>query len=167
MAQFGHPDLGGNGQWMRNGMIMVGDMFNHALKAKVDALCQALLPHLQDADAARSDPGHSEEPETRSSKRTKHEIEGMGQSTARRESSAWWPSEYTSSPAATGGQNDMRYAYFPREKALVVEQEGKIVVYDATGHEFHGFGQQQTSSSGFKLRSTLGSIDLSKLPRKK
>jgi len=41
-AQFNHPDLGGSGQWMP-GMVMVGDMFNDALKAKVAALCQSLV----------------------------------------------------------------------------------------------------------------------------
>src|ERR1019366_10379006 len=39
MAQFGHPEFGGNGQWMRGGMLMVGDMFNSNLKARVDSLC--------------------------------------------------------------------------------------------------------------------------------
>jgi hypothetical protein len=38
-AQFDHPDLGGMGQWSQGGMIMVGDMFNSSLKARVDALC--------------------------------------------------------------------------------------------------------------------------------
>jgi hypothetical protein len=42
MAQFNHPELGGSGQWMRGGMIMVGDMFNNALKAKIDGLCTEL-----------------------------------------------------------------------------------------------------------------------------
>jgi hypothetical protein len=42
MAQFEHGDVGGKGQWMRGGMVMVGDMFNHALKAKVDGLCSEL-----------------------------------------------------------------------------------------------------------------------------
>jgi hypothetical protein len=42
MAQFDHPELGGSGQWMRGGMTMVGDMFNHGLKAKVDAVCMEL-----------------------------------------------------------------------------------------------------------------------------
>jgi hypothetical protein len=42
MAQFNHPELGGGGQWMRGGMTMVGDMFNHALKAKVEGLCSEL-----------------------------------------------------------------------------------------------------------------------------
>ena len=39
MAQFNHWELGGGGQWMQGGMTMVGDMFNHGLKAKVDNLC--------------------------------------------------------------------------------------------------------------------------------
>ena len=36
MAQFNHRELGGGGQWMPGGMTMVGDMFNHGLKAKVE-----------------------------------------------------------------------------------------------------------------------------------
>jgi hypothetical protein len=39
MAQFDHPELGGRGQWMPGGMVMGGDMFNQALKARVDGLC--------------------------------------------------------------------------------------------------------------------------------
>ena len=39
MAQFYHPALGGGGQWMRGGMTMVGDMFNHGLQATVSGLC--------------------------------------------------------------------------------------------------------------------------------
>lgn len=42
MAQFSIPELGGSGQWMRGGMTMVGDMFDHSLKARVDALCNEL-----------------------------------------------------------------------------------------------------------------------------
>jgi hypothetical protein len=42
MAQFDHPDLGGMGQWSAGGMIMIGDMFNNGLKARVAALCAEL-----------------------------------------------------------------------------------------------------------------------------
>ena len=42
MAQFSIPELGGSGQWMRGGMTMVGNMFDHTLKARVDALCNEL-----------------------------------------------------------------------------------------------------------------------------
>ncbi len=39
MAQFSHSEFGGSGQWMAGGSIMISDMFNNALKARVDALC--------------------------------------------------------------------------------------------------------------------------------
>ena len=42
MAQFSHPELGGNGQWMRGGMTMVGDMFNPGLQATVSGICSEL-----------------------------------------------------------------------------------------------------------------------------
>src|ERR1700709_1287171 len=42
MAQFSIPELGGSGQWMRGGMTMVDNMFDNALKARVDALCNEL-----------------------------------------------------------------------------------------------------------------------------
>jgi hypothetical protein len=42
MAQFNHWELGGGGQWMLGGMTMVGDMFNHSLKSKIDGLCSEL-----------------------------------------------------------------------------------------------------------------------------
>jgi len=38
MAQFSHPEFGGSGQWARGGMVMLGDMFNNELKARVDGL---------------------------------------------------------------------------------------------------------------------------------
>lgn len=50
-AQFGHPDLGGLGQWSAGGMVMVGRMFDDALKARVGALCAELAAPLSDEPA--------------------------------------------------------------------------------------------------------------------
>ena len=47
MAQFNLPEFGGNGQWMRGGMTMVGDMFNNSMKATVDNLCNDLSKVLE------------------------------------------------------------------------------------------------------------------------
>lgn len=89
MAQFSHPEFGGSGQWMRGGMIMLGDMFNHALKGRVDALCLALGDRL----AASPD--------------------GLIARTASAMTPvAWWPPEL-GQPAASGAQNTLRYAWFP------------------------------------------------------
>ena len=43
MAQFSHP--GGMSQWSP-GMTMVGDMFNHSLKSKLDAVCTELAAYV-------------------------------------------------------------------------------------------------------------------------
>lgn len=42
MAQFSHPGLGGMGQWSGGGMVQIGDMFDHGLKARVAAACADL-----------------------------------------------------------------------------------------------------------------------------
>ena len=48
MAQFSHPEFGGSGQWMAGGAIMISDMFNNALKARVDGLCNELSALVRD-----------------------------------------------------------------------------------------------------------------------
>jgi hypothetical protein len=55
MAQFSHPEFGGSGQWMAGGAIMISDMFNNALKARVDALCNELSALI------RNEPGFAAE----------------------------------------------------------------------------------------------------------
>src|SRR3984885_7914434 len=91
MAQFSHPEFGGSGQWMRGGMIMIGDMFNNSLKARVDSLCYDLLSVPPPAPAAGA--------------QTTPSGFGFGNQPV------WWPEEY-GSPSSTGGQNDFQYAYF-------------------------------------------------------
>src|SRR5437899_12748758 len=53
MAQFDHRELGGRGQWMPGGMVMVGDMFSQALKATVGGMCVPTVPLLFAADLCR------------------------------------------------------------------------------------------------------------------
>lgn len=120
-AQFSHPDLGGMGQWMP-GMIMVGDMFNHALKARVDALCREIAADL--AAEPEADPQQS--------------------SPAGGEDGRWWP-EALGTPNATGGQNDVRYAYFAAANRLAIAQGGAVAVYDTGGQRITGVSQQQGS----------------------
>ena len=50
-AQFSHAELGGMGQWSAGGMTQVGDMFNTALRDKVNALCGDLAQEPTDAPA--------------------------------------------------------------------------------------------------------------------
>jgi hypothetical protein len=137
MAQFDHPELGGRGQWVQGGMIMIGDMFNHALKARVEALCAGLAEVVRDEPAgeARAGTGPSD---------------------------AWWP-EGLGTPGTTGSQNDARYAYFPQARRLVVQSGGRTAVYDTGDHRIGGVAQQQSGSSSLAFTSQHGPIRLESL----
>jgi hypothetical protein len=136
MAQFSHGEFGGYGQWMRGGMTMVGDMFNHQLKGRVDSLCSELGQLL----ASRSDlvpPAPA--------------------------AVNWWPASL-GSPNATGAQNSTRYAYFAHSRRLAVDTGGTVWVYDTLDHQIGGFSQQQGTGSGITFTSQHGTVDLGSLP---
>ncbi|PXW94540.1 hypothetical protein C7444_11331 [Sphaerotilus hippei] len=136
MAQFSHGEFAGSGQWMRGGMIMLGDMFNNQLKGRVDALCNdlsQLLASQRDLIPAPVAP------------------------------TSWWP-DGLGSPSASGGQNQLRYAWFADSRRLAVDSGGDVWVYDTLDHHIGGFSQQQGSGSGITLSSQYGTVDLGSLP---
>ncbi len=148
MAQFNIPELGGLGQWAQGGMIMVGDMFNNALKWRVDALCNDLANLLRGPTPLFAPPPMPQHA-------------GFGapmQSWAN-----WWPAEL-GHPASSGGQNDMRYAYFPAARRLAVQQNGQVTVYDTGEHSIGGFSQQQGGDQSATFSSQFGQFRLSSLP---
>ena len=138
MAQFSHPELGGMGQWSQGGMVMVGDMFNHGLKARVDALCRALASALRGTEPVfvEAAPGVV--------------------------SSGWWPAEL-GSPAASGTQNDLGYALFPATRRLAVRQEGRVRTFDTGEHRIGGVSQRQGSGQVLAFGSDQGEIRLESL----
>jgi hypothetical protein len=142
-AQFSHPELGGMGQWMP-GMIMIGDMFNTTLKARVDALATELvvmLPQIGLAAAGKS---------------------GIEQAFAWGSRTQWWP-ESLGTPTTSGAQNDMAYAYFAEPHRLAIKQGGTITIYDTGGHEFHGVSQSQQypgESQELMFHTERGPVDI-------
>ena len=47
-------------------------------------------------------------------------------------------------PSSTGGQNAMRYAFFPGSRRLAIDPgDGKVTIYDTGDHQITGFSQQQ------------------------
>jgi hypothetical protein len=140
MAQFQHADFGGPGQWLSGGMLMIGDMFNHALKARVAALFEDL---------------------------TRLPAVGMTPTQAApmnwANSAAWWPAEL-GQPGSSGGQNGIRYAYFPAHRKLVVEQGGRIKVYETGEHVIGGFSQAQGATTELLFHTAQGVFPVSSLP---
>lgn len=137
MAQFNCPELGGSGQWMRGGMIMVGDMFNYGLKNTVDNLCNELVTILNNNQVfptlAAGTPG----------------------------SNQWWPKEL-GSPFSSGAQNNIRYAIFSNR--LAIEQNGQVTIYDTLDHQISAVSQQQGSNASLTLNSQWGNISINSLP---
>ena len=137
MAQFSHPELGGMGQWSQGGMIMVGDMFNNGLKYRVDSLCNELAALLREMNPYL--------PPAQSGGWT----QGFGGN--------WWP-DGLGSPASSGAQNDMRYAYFPGPRRLAVQQGGQTRVYDTAHHTIFGVSQQQGGGQSLSFASDHGTV---------
>jgi hypothetical protein len=163
IAQFNHPEFAGGGQWMRGGMLMLGDMFNHSLKARVDALCNDI------SALVASEPGvmqtGSFQSQSQSSGGQPHRDEMPAGSSLFASSSAgtWWP-EALGRPSATGSQNHVRYAYFADARRLAVAADGEVRVYDTLDHQIRGFSQQQSGGSSIRFTSQLGAVDLDSLP---
>ena len=133
MAQFDHPDLGGFGQWSRGGMVMVGRMNDHALKARVDALCTELSAALP--------------------------LSGFREEAA---SGNWWPDEL-GLPSSAGAQNTTRYAFFPEHRRLAIETDGRLTLYDTAERIVTGASQQQGGSSSLRFSGPQGSFSLEDL----
>jgi len=105
-------------QW-QPGMIMIGDMFNQSLKARVDALCMELANLESDNLTADSSTNQS----------------------------GWWPRTFTQQPAMVGSQGNARYAYFREQGRLIVQRNDTTVVYDVGNHDLTGVSQQQNTLS--------------------
>ena len=153
-AQFSHPDLGGMGQWSRGGMVMVGDMFNNALKARVDALCTELAALLE-----RTEP-FAVPAQSQSQSQGAPGVEPVRSGPP---AAGWWPAEL-GTPASVGAQNDLRYAYFPGARRLAIDLGGRISVHDTGEHRISGVSQQQGADRSITLTSQLGLVRVADLP---
>ncbi len=180
MAQFGHPEFGGPGQWMRGGMTMVSDMFNHALKARVDGLCNELaslvasqpgllhgggsfqsqsqgsgsMPGQQQSawSAGMQPPGDGTQPTTASL--FVPAAGGAG---------GWW-GPGLGRPNSSGAQNGVRYAYFAQARRLAIELHGRVTIYDTLDHHIDSVSQQQSGSGSLSFTSQHGLVNVDSLP---
>ena len=163
MAQFNHPEFGGSGQWMQGGMTMVGDMFNYALKSKVEGLCAELSNLLANQQPSLFRPMSSQS----QSQGGGQQQGGYGQVSlfvsGGGGSGNWWPADL-GQPSSTGAQNNIRYAYFPASCRLAVEVNGHITVYDTQDHQIGGVSQQQSTDASLTFTSQYGLVRVENLP---
>ena len=161
------------GQWSQGGMIMVGDMFNNALKYKVDQLCNELsaivrsqgmggarivaVPVAKLRPGAQGFQGQSQGGGIASG--VSLFVPGAGSP------GNWWPAEF-GVPSSAGAQNDIRYACFPATRRLAIQLGGgEVTVYDTQDHQISGFSQQQSGDASLTFTSQHGLVRVADLPR--
>jgi len=174
MAQFNHPEFGGSGQWMKGGMIMLGDMFNNYLKNSVGGLCQEL------ANLIANQPGLIQEGSFQTQQQGTQQQGNFANNQQQNSSGPtgnvslfvpppagssgnWWPAGLQF-PNSTGSQNNVRYAYFATIRRLAIETNGHVTLYDTLDHQIGGFSQQQSVGGSITFTSQFGLVDVSTLP---
>ncbi|QRM35881.1 SHOCT domain-containing protein [Microvirga sp. VF16] len=153
MAQFNHPELGGMGQWTQGGMTMVGTLFDHGLKARVDALCTELAALLGQQPSILAATGAQAQPQP-GAPGVSLFVTG-----AASPSGMWWPPEL-GQPSSAGSQDDLHYAIFPAAHRLAIERSGQITLYDTRDHLISGVSQQQGADQSLKFVSQHGLVRL-------
>ena len=174
MAQFNHPEFGGSGQWMRGGMIMVGDMFNNGLKNSVGNLCQELAnlianePTLIQTGSFQSQNQDNQEHANDANNSPQQNSSNSGNAVSLfmpgEDSQNWWISSGLQFPNSIGKQNNIRYAYFTSIRRLAIQVHGDITLYDTLDHQIGGFSQQQGNEASLTFTSQYGLVDIKTLP---
>jgi Short C-terminal domain len=172
-AQFNHPEFGGMGQWSSGGMIMIGDMFNNHLKDRVGSLCQELAALIQrqplfavPAQSQSQSQGGGWQGQTGGSYQQHGSGGGTGSSlfVPNAQTGNWWPADLGMA-GSTGGQNNLRYAYFPGARRLAIDVNGQVTVYDTGEHQIGGFSQQQSGDQSITFTSQFGLVRVADLPQ--
>jgi len=165
MAQFNHPEFAGSGQWMQGGMLMLGDMFNNALKGRVDSLCSDISRILANQPGLLRSGSFQSQSQGGGGQQSQGYGQPMGHSSLFVPDPAtnWWPQDL-GSPSATGRQNNLKYAYFANSRRLAVETSGQVWVYDTLDHQIGGFSQQQGIGGSILFTSQYGTVNLADLP---
>jgi hypothetical protein len=76
----------------------------------------------------------------------------------------WWPQDL-GEPSSSGGQNEMRYAFFPEKQRLLVERDGQLTTYHSGGHRISGVAQQHGQARTVTFTSQDGPVDLDTLEK--
>ncbi|MDO9334876.1 MAG: hypothetical protein Q7T61_00610 [Caulobacter sp.] len=76
----------------------------------------------------------------------------------------WWP-EDLGAPTSSGGQDGVRYAFFPEKRRLLVEQDGRVTAYDSGEHQISGVSQRSGPGSLPVFTSPSGPVELDALRR--
>lgn len=170
MAQFHHPELGGGVQWMRGGMILIGEIFNNALKARVDGLCTEISERVlaqapsPPTFAPYQGPQRDEPNTTAGASAPTGEGASAAAGPAWGAPQRWWP-ETLGPPSAAGTQYGLAYALFADQHRVALRSRGQVRIYDSLDHRITGIAQRQRDGeASVTFTSQHGAVALDRLP---
>ena len=76
----------------------------------------------------------------------------------------WWPNDL-GQPSTSGSQNEMRYAFFPEKRRLLILRDGRLTAYDTRDHRISGVSQQYGQGRSLAFVDQDGSVKLDDLKR--
>jgi hypothetical protein len=71
----------------------------------------------------------------------------------------WWPDDL-GQPSTSRSQNGLRYAFFPKNRRLLIEQGGKLTTYDSGDHHISDVSQQGGQGQSLAFTSQKGAVKL-------
>jgi hypothetical protein len=66
-----------------------------------------------------------------------------------------WPEDF-GQPSTSGSQNEMRCAFFPEKRRLLIQQAGKLTTYDSGQHRISGVSQQASQGQSLAVTDQNG-----------
>jgi hypothetical protein len=74
----------------------------------------------------------------------------------------WWPDQF-GDPTVVGSQSSTRYAFFPAERRLLIERNGRLETYDSAGRQITKFCLRLTHEESLAFETTDGPLNLDEL----
>ena len=77
----------------------------------------------------------------------------------------WWPDDL-GPPSSSGEQNSIRYAFFPRARRLLIQENGATTTYNSGDHQISGVSQQNSGGSrSVTFTTQSGQVKLEELQK--
>jgi hypothetical protein len=127
---------------------MITRWSDHDLRIRIDGLCSELAAMVRGSETA-SPAALTRPPGTAPA--VGHVDLAAGNS--------WWPAMY-GEPSASGGQNGIRYAYFPDKHRLLVQNGAHIEAYETADFAITGVAQQQGAGRSLTFSSDKGPVPI-------
>ena len=77
---------------------------------------------------------------------------------------AWWP-DNLGDPSTSGGQNNVKYAFFGNKHRLAIKRGDSVTLYDSGDHQISGVSQQQGRTTSLAFFSQHGTVNVDELNR--